>query len=249
MRKSKYLSSAFAVLLVISVACDEFVTTQKVTPMMEFDQQSVSADGVSIVKIDIEFDRVLSSTQSLILNTSDGLLFELPNTDLVLEGDTELEVIPNSKSFTAYLKSGLKANDNVLVTARVNNLVTTRSIVFETNEPDDLFSSVSKDSLMIGPTDEIDLQIVLRSNLGLPSIGQKVEVSAMFDDIDIGGTIHSFNDIVIFDETLIANNDTLTAKLKSKILTFPDPQITEVNATFSITQGSRSSTERIRIVH
>jgi len=253
------INSLFAFLCIMT-ACEEFITTQKDQPNVVLARDTIQADGISLTKIIVTSDRRFAPNQELNISTTDGLLFETPNTDLVLSGQKEISVLHESSEYVAYLKSGLNANDDVLVFVTLNgHSPVEKKVVFSENKPSFLNIRINKDSLKLGIPDFVDIDIFLKSDRGLPTLDQKIiqkitiqplTLQYQMGSIEVDTTF-ILEKLVYFDEVLFSDNDTLRTRLTPRILKFPDRLITEVYATITIQMASDStlqSSETIRII-
>ena len=238
--------------------CTETTGSQSTVPIVDVSKVSIPADGESSILISIELDRQPHPDQEMSISTTEGLLLTIPRNEDSPLGQNILTIKPNRRKLDIQLVSGITASDEVKVFVVLNDFVEVENLEFTNNTANELFTSLSKDSLKIGTADFIDLQIVLRSAKGTPSLDQRISLVFDFEMTPIsisdgnGGQKDSLvevNDLVLFDETIFSSNDTLTTQLKSKILSFPDERIKQVNAQVQVMiEGVATSTQKLKII-
>ncbi len=232
--KNFVINILLAILLIVTSCKDLFDTTQSKKPefLFENNASSIQADGVSWVIVTLQFQRLLSDNQQVVISTSAGGLLEFPASEFT-KGSKTLNVVPNRKSFSFILVSSSKPNDKVLLSANLNNMVSTKLFQFTEVCPNLLYFDLSTKEMSLAKADRSTANIIL-SNNGKP-VSDGIQVEFTTND----------NTMVRIDERIIYNNT------QSTITLVPLGVVGEVEVTATVTQNgcpSLSKTQKIQII-
>lgn len=143
------------------VSCSELVHTQVEAPALIVDNKSLMADGSSRQAFKVQFKEQLSVHQPLYITTTNGKLYRGPISTSSSGAIDTVMLKPGSTEAMFYLESSLVPDENVIVSASVNQLVRTEKIEFVRSCPDEVKVAVDKSTIDISAGDSIKVELTL----------------------------------------------------------------------------------------
>lgn len=181
----KKVSSLILSSVLLLLGCDTFDLTQTEAPTIKFEEQktSIPADGTSRLLVTLNFQRPLSGDQEVSIGVTNGLLSSFP-----FSGSTEsltpyLTVTPRGESFSFLLIASRLADNEVLLNAGINELVSTRVISFTKVCPDDIIFDLTENEASIGSGSGVNGIIKLFNNTQSVSEGIRIDLMLSNDSL------------------------------------------------------------------
>lgn len=147
--------------------------------------KEIEADGISMSKITVSLPSNIDR-RSVSLKTSHGH-FDISNKN---DCTLNLRFINDSLQACVNVISDLEAREYVIIEATMDQFFTYDTIKFITSFPDTLLLNCEAPTLNSGLNSTMKLKVILLCNIGLPSIGQRIELTAR--RIDTGDFIGKF---------------------------------------------------------
>jgi len=166
-------------MLALTTACHEAVTPPKpVDPPITFRapelivSDTATADGASVLPIAVAIDTTTPpDKRAIVLNTTSGV-FAATNT-------ATTTVNPDADGIARSLLRAPADSTSVLVTATVNGMTSSRTIVYHRAAPDAIDVVPDQFALQAGSGHELQLTAYLRRVVGKPSPGLRVTFTAV----------------------------------------------------------------------